>query len=72
MIGVFCGQPVSVSAHLLRFVLTLAFSRGRVFGRAIAFGVEPNRTGCLALTVFCAVIDEGARSRGFFFEDLLC
>ena len=32
MVVVFSGQPVSVSVHLLQFMLTLAFSRGVILG----------------------------------------
>jgi hypothetical protein len=60
MVGVFSGNPVLVSVHLRRCTLTLAFSRWRAFRRATVFGADTNRTGCLAVTVFCAVIDEGA------------
>ena len=36
---------------------------GRNFGRATAFGAETNRTGCLAVTVICAVIASSTKER---------
>jgi hypothetical protein len=36
---------------------------GRDFGRATAFGAETNRTGCLAVTVICAVIASSTKER---------